>query len=60
MATDTIHLFLNPTAGRGRAGRRRARILELLGQSGVPREYYASQSAGDLETQVLRQVDAGV
>jgi len=59
MATDTIHLFLNPTAGRGRAGRRRARILELLGQSGVPREYYASQSAGDLETQVLRQVDSG-
>jgi len=59
MAADTIHLFLNPTAGRGRAGRRQARILELLRQSDVQVEYHASQSLGDLETQVLREVDAG-
>jgi diacylglycerol kinase (ATP) len=59
MAADTIHLFLNPTAGRGRAGRRQPRIIELLLQSGVQVEYHASQSAGDLETQVLRAVDAG-
>lgn len=59
MAADTIHLFLNPTAGRGRAGRRQSRIIELLSQSGVPIEYHASQSVGDLETQVLREVDAG-
>jgi YegS/Rv2252/BmrU family lipid kinase len=59
MAADTIHLFLNPTAGHGRAGRRQARILELLSQSDVQVEYHASQSAGDLEMQVLRQVDAG-
>jgi len=59
MATDTIHLFLNPTAGRGRAGRRESRILELLDQSGVHLEYYASHSGGDVEAQVLRHVDAG-
>jgi diacylglycerol kinase (ATP) len=59
MAADTIHLFLNPTAGRGRAGRRQSRIIELLGQSGVPLEYHASQSVGDLESLVMRHVDAG-
>jgi diacylglycerol kinase (ATP) len=59
MAADTIHLFLNPAAGRGRAGRRQSRIIELLGHSGIALEYHASQSVGDLETQVLREVDAG-
>jgi diacylglycerol kinase (ATP) len=59
MAADTIHLFLNPTAGRGRAGRRQPRILELLEQSGIPVEYHASRSVGDLETQIFLHVDAG-
>ena len=59
MVTDTIHLFLNPTAGRGRAGRRQPRILELLHQSGAQLIYHSSQSPGDLEAQVLKQVDAG-
>jgi diacylglycerol kinase (ATP) len=59
MAADTIHLFLNPTAGRGRAGRRQPRILELLDQSGVQLEFHASRSVGDLETQVLQHVDEG-
>ncbi len=59
MAADTTHLFLNPTAGRGRAGRRRQRIIELLDQSGIHVEYHASESVGDLEMQVLRHVDAG-
>jgi len=59
MAADTIHLFLNPTAGRGRAGRRQPRILELLEQSGVQVEYHASRSVGDLETQVMQHVDEG-
>ena len=59
MATDTIHLFLNPTAGRGRAGRRQPRILELLHQSGAQLIYHSSQSPGDLEAEVLKQVDAG-
>ena len=59
MAADTTHLFLNPTAGRGRAGKRQPRILELLSRSGLDVEYHASRSAGDLETQVREQVDAG-
>ena len=59
MVADTIQLFLNPTAGRGRAGRRCPRILELFQQSGIEVEYFASQRIGDLETQVLERVDAG-
>ena len=60
MATDTIRLFLNPTAGRGRAGRRQKRIVELLEQKGIDLEVHSSASAGDIESQVLQQVDAGV
>ncbi len=59
MAADTTHLFLNPTAGRGRAGKRQPGILELLSRSGLDVEYHASRSSGDLETQVQEQVDAG-
>ena len=59
MAADTIHLFLNPTAGRGRAARRQPRILELLKQSGVQVECHQSRSVGDLEDQVLQHVDGG-
>ena len=59
MATDTIHLFLNPTAGRGRAGRRQSRILELLQQRGAVVEFHASQARDDLESQVLQCVDGG-
>ena len=59
MAADTIHLFLNPTAGRGRAGRRQPRILELLKRTGIDVEYHASQSLGNLEAQVLQYVNDG-
>ncbi len=60
MAADTIHLFLNPTAGRGRAGRRQHRIVELLEQKGLELEFHASNTAGDIESQVQQYVDAGV
>jgi diacylglycerol kinase (ATP) len=60
MAADTIHLFLNPTAGRGRAGRRQPRIIELFEQSGIDVEYHASQSLGNLESQVLQHANEGV
>ncbi len=59
MATEDIHLFLNPTAGRGRAGRRQARILEIFENGGLGVDIHLSQSPGDLESQVLQQVDAG-
>jgi diacylglycerol kinase (ATP) len=59
MAADTLHLFLNPTAGRGRAGRRQSRIVELMGQCGLGVQCHTSQSPGDVEKQVHRQVDIG-
>ena len=59
MTADTIHLFLNPTAGRGRARRRRKRILELLRQANLPVDLHQSQAVGSLEEQVRNQVDRG-
>jgi diacylglycerol kinase (ATP) len=60
MAVNTIHLFLNPTAGRGRAGKRQPRIVELLEQRGINVEYRASLFSGNLEAQVMQHVNAGV
>lgn len=59
MAAETIHLFLNPTAGRGRAGGRQTRILALLQKAGVGVELHTTRAAGDMESQVLSSVDAG-
>jgi diacylglycerol kinase (ATP) len=59
MPLETIHLFLNPTAGRGRAGRRQERMLELLKQGGVNVKSCPSHAPGDLEVQVLNYVNAG-
>lgn len=59
MTADTIRLFLNPTAGRGRAGRRQARIIELLRTSELPVELHMSRAVGDLEEQVRDHVDRG-
>lgn len=59
MTAETIRLFLNPTAGRGRAGRRQARILELLQSRNLAIELHESTAVGDLEAQVRQQVDQG-
>ena len=59
MTAETIHLFLNPTAGRGRAGRREPRIRELLGKPGFPVEVHLSRDVGDLENQVRQFVSDG-
>lgn len=59
MNAKTVHLFLNPTAGRGRAGRREARIRELLGNPGFPVEVHRSQNVGDLEALVRQYVNNG-
>ncbi len=59
MTADTIQLFLNPTAGRGRTARRQSRILELLRQTNVPVTLYQSKAVGNLEEQVRNQVDRG-
>ena len=53
MGADTTHVFLNPTAGRGRAGRRQERILEIFANKNVPVELNASKDVGDLEERVL-------
>lgn len=59
MPFDTIHLILNPTAGRGRAAHRQARIVELLEQGGVNIESHASSAPGDIETLTLGCIEAG-
>jgi diacylglycerol kinase (ATP) len=59
MRTDAVQLFLNPAAGRGRAGRRKARIAESLRAAGVAVEVAESRNMGDLELQVLTAVNDG-
>jgi YegS/Rv2252/BmrU family lipid kinase len=52
-------LIINPTAGRGRAGKRVDRIGELLDAADVSYQLFASSAVGDLEEQVKDQVDHG-
>jgi diacylglycerol kinase (ATP) len=59
MTIKPVPLFLNPTAGRGRAGRRVPRIMEILEGAGVTASINFSRSIGDLERQVREQVQAG-
>ncbi len=58
--TDTpVQLHVNPTAGRGRAGKRLVRIEELLDAEGVAFQTHLSTAVGDLEQQVRAAVDGG-
>ncbi|MCH9693493.1 MAG: diacylglycerol kinase family lipid kinase [Gammaproteobacteria bacterium] len=59
MFNETIHLFLNPAAGRGRAGKRRARITEILGAQDIDVSLHESKCVGDLEQRVRQQVEDG-
>lgn len=59
MSKAPVSLFLNPTAGRGRAGRRQSRIEEVFDQVGVPIKLQTSRAVGDLEEQVLSNVAGG-
>lgn len=59
MTIESVSLFLNPTAGRGRAGRRTSRIVELLDDAGVSTTLCMSRSVGDLEERVREQVNSG-
>ena len=59
MSAEPVHLFLNPTAGRGRAGKRAPRIHEILGRREFPVEMHLSNGVGDLEDQVLQSVNRG-
>ena len=59
MCAEKTQLFLNPTAGRGRAGGRQERILEIFEDAGVRIELHNSAFVGDLEQQVRDSVSAG-
>ncbi|MGI9234616.1 MAG: diacylglycerol/lipid kinase family protein [Woeseiaceae bacterium] len=59
MTRKAIRFFLNPTAGRGRAGRRQTRIVELLKSRNLPIELHRSEAVGNLEEQVKHHVEQG-
>ncbi len=59
MSTASIPLFINPTAGRGRAGRRLPTIERLLRDNGVEPDVRPSTAMGDVEQQVRAVIDAG-
>ncbi len=52
MTRQPIPLFVNPAAGRGRAGRRLAGIVERLASRGIATKVHASASQGDIERAV--------
>jgi YegS/Rv2252/BmrU family lipid kinase len=59
MNSEPILLFLNPVAGRGRAGRTIPRIAALLDSAGIHHRLVKSESAGDLESKVFDAVTGG-
>lgn len=59
MTTQAVPLFINPTAGRGRSGRRVPRIKELFERSGLLIDLHASRSVGDMEEQVRTAIQDG-
>ena len=59
MNSNSIPLFINPTAGRGRAGRRLPLIERLLTEGGVEIDVRLSTGVGDMEQQVRTAFDDG-
>ena len=59
MTDSPVQLYVNPTAGRGRAGKRLPRIETLLEAAGVAFETHISDDVGHLEQQVRAGVDGG-
>lgn len=53
MTDQPIPLFLNPVAGRGRAGKRASSIQDILQASGLEVTIVESTGVGDLENRVL-------
>ncbi len=52
MTSKAVSLFINPTAGRGRAGRRLGAIEGILRQANLGFRVYRSRAVGDLEQQI--------
>ena len=59
MTDHPVSLFINPTAGRGRAGQRLEWIQRLFEAGGVTLEVIRSRAVGDLEEQVARKIRDG-
>ena len=59
MTANIVHLFLNPTANRGRANQCKNRIIRILEESGISVITYVSQSKKDLETNIFNCVEKG-
>lgn len=59
MTDHPVSLFINPTAGRGRAGRRLERIQQLFESGGVSLDIVRSRAMHDLEDQVASRIQAG-
>ena len=59
MTDQPVLVFINPTAGRGRAGRRLAEIRQLFSAALIPIDVYISDGVGDLERQVELHVANG-
>jgi YegS/Rv2252/BmrU family lipid kinase len=59
MKTEPVPLFLNPVAGRGRAGRSIRQVASKLDSLGVSHVLVESESVGNLETKVFDAVSAG-
>lgn len=59
MSASDLQLFINPIAGRGRAGKRLPRILELLRAEGLDPNVHKSTGVGALESGVAKAVAAG-
>lgn len=60
MPSESLHLFINPTAGRGRAGRRLDTIVGLLETVTPAVTVQRSCAVGDLEDAVREAVTDGV
>ena len=59
MTDQRISLFLNPTAGRGRAGQRVLQIDTLFREAGICLDVIESTAMGDLEQKVTAHVNGG-
>ena len=59
MSDKTLHVFLNPTAGRGRAAKRFPEIRETLASAGFDIQLHESRGQRDLERQVHDHVRNG-
>ena len=60
MTDHPVSLFINPTAGRGRAGKRLERIQRLFEAGGVALDIVRSRAVRDLEQQVTSHIQNGV